>query len=191
MKSALIQVSPQLVSRLKAGDREAFRAVVELLRKQAYAHALMLVRTHEDAADLSQQAFIALWQHRGRLDPERPLYPWFYTALRRLGLNRLRDDGRRPEQPVSEAAGWLTPVSADADPQQQLENSEHARLLEQCLGRLNAADREILVLRELDGCSYAALAELLQIPQGTVMSRLYTARKRLKNELEKAGYEYP
>lgn len=191
MKTSFAEVSPQLVSRLRDGDREALRVVVELLRKQAYGHALMLVRTHEDAADLSQQAFIALWQHRERLDPARPLYPWFYTVLRRLGLNRLRDAGRRAEQPLAETEGWLTPARPEASPDQELISTEQSQLLTRCLGRLSADDREILVLRELEGYSYTALSELLNIPQGTVMSRLYTARKRLKKKLEEAGYEYP
>lgn len=191
MKTPVTEVSPKLVSRLKGGDAEALRVVVALLSKQAYAHALMLVRTHEDAADLSQQAFITLWQQRDRLDPARPLYPWLYTVLRRLGLNRLRDAGRRAEQPLGESVDWLTPASAEAGPDQELLSAEQSQLLAHCLGRLNPDDREILVLRELEGYSYAALSELLDIPQGTVMSRLYTARKRLKKELEEAGYEYP
>ncbi|MCH8486435.1 MAG: RNA polymerase sigma factor [Candidatus Cyclonatronum sp.] len=191
MNAEATEIRPEVVSRLKNGDKSAFKEVVSRLQKQVYYHALIVVRSHEDAADISQRAFIVLWENRARIDSTRPLYPWLYTVLKRLSLNLLRDAGRRPFDRLDDRPAWLSPASDEPGPQQQLERSEQAKLLSRCLGKLNPGDREMLVLREIEGLSYAELSEWLQIPKGTVMSRLYMARKRLKKELEEAGYEYP
>lgn len=176
------------MQRVHRGDARAFGELVDALMKPAYFHALALLGRHEDAADTAQQAFIRAWEARGTLDPARPFYPWFYTILKRLCLNVLRDRGRGREIAQSMLCDWIEPAGEDATT--EILRAEQSRMLQDALARLDPDDREIIALKDLSGYAYREIAELLQIPAGTVMSRLYTARKRLKTEMEKAGYEY-
>lgn len=170
-----------LIIRCQRGDRRAFEPIVTRHMRQATAFALTWTGNAEDALDLSQEAFIRAFRAIGRFDPERPFYPWFYTILRNLCLNHLGRAARLMEVPLADnfqrAANTPLPDAA-------LERSETRRQVWDALRRLDAKDREILVLREFQGLTYAEIAEVLGIPRGTVMSRLHYARRHLRDKLE-------
>jgi RNA polymerase sigma-70 factor, ECF subfamily len=184
-----INIDNIIVRQVCRGDSRAFKKLVEGLMKPAYYHALALLGNHDDAIDVSQQAFIRTWNARSSIDPERPFYPWFYTILKRLCLNSNRDKNRGREIALSMMPPWIEPVSGD-DASDDIMQAEQSRLIQDALSKLSMDDREIIIMKDLDGFSYKEIAELLDIPVGTVMSRLYTARKRLKTKLEEAGYEH-
>ena len=139
----------------------------------------------EDARDLSQDAFVRAFAARRRLDPKRPFYPWYYQILRRLCFNFLRDK-RLHREKLEGQRPWLVAgaVQRTPTPERQAQQAELRRRLERAIGGLPEHQREVFVLREYEGLSYREIAELVGIPQGTVMSRLYGARKRLAAELE-------
>ncbi len=175
-----------LVRRVRAGDTPAFGKLVERYMRRAYYAALGLVGSHEDALDLSQEAFARAFKARDRLDPERPFYAWLYQIIRRLCFNYTRDRRTR-RRGIESASRWLvheaTARSAD-NPQETLERREARERVTQALESLPDRDREILVLKEFEGLRYREIAELIGIPIGTVMSRLYAARRRLATALE-------
>ncbi len=175
-----------LVRRVRAGDTPAFGKLVERYMRRAYYAALGLVGSHEDALDLSQEAFARAFRARERLDPERPFYAWLYQIIRRLCFNFVRDRRTR-RRGIESASPWLvhqaTARSAD-NPQETLERREARERVTQALESLPDRDREILVLKEFEGLRYREIAELIGIPIGTVMSRLYSARRRLAAALE-------
>jgi RNA polymerase sigma-70 factor (ECF subfamily) len=176
-----------LVLRAQSGDRQAFGELVKLHMRRAYFAALGLTGSHEDALDLSQEAFVRAYRARASLDPDRPFYPWLYQIVRRLCFNFLRDRKARSRR-LEEATPWLTDeVRGRAranDPGHSAERAELRVRLEAAIGRLPEREREVLVLKEFEGLRYREIAELLEIPIGTVMSRLYTARKNLARMLE-------
>lgn len=184
-----IHIDTDLVKQVKRGNTTAFQHLVDQLMKPAYYHALAILRDHDDAVDISQETFIKVWKSRKRIDPERPLYPWFYTILKNLCLNRIRDDSRRKETAMSQLDYWTEP-KGDQNPSSAVEHTEEHRLVQETLSKMDVNDREIIVMKDLEGYSYREIAELLDIPIGTVMSRLYYARKRFKTYMEEAGYEY-
>ncbi len=184
-----IHIDTELVRQVKHGDTHAFQKLVDRLMKPAYFHALALLHNHDDAVEISQETFIKVWKARKRIDPDRPLYPWFYTILKNLCLNLSRDQSRKKETAVSRLTYWTEP-EGDRNPSNEMVRKEENQLIEQTLAKLDMNDREIIVLKDLEGYSYKEIAELLDIPIGTVMSRLYTARKRFKTYMEEAGYEY-
>jgi len=166
------------------GDREAFGRLVSRYMRRAYYGALGLVGSHADALDLSQEAFVRAFAARASIDPERPFYTWYYQILRRLCFNQGRD--RRNRQRLQdEAQSWLVEVAAGGSgtPEQNIEREQRQRAMRSAIEDLPDAEREIIVLRELEELSYLEIAELLEIPKGTVMSRLYAARKRLAANL--------
>lgn len=175
-----------LARRARAGDRQAFGELVSRHMRQAYCAALGLVGSHDDAMDLSQEAFARAFRARASLDPERPFYAWLYTILRRLCFNYLRDRSRRRSK-LEAAAGWLAD-EADSrasaqNPARAAERDELRTRVESAIGDLPDRQREVLVLKEFEGLRYREIADLLGIPLGTVMSRLYAARRHLAARL--------
>jgi RNA polymerase sigma-70 factor (ECF subfamily) len=158
----------------RAGDKDAFRHLVERYQAEAMGHAVAILADREDALDAVQDAFFDAYQALGRFDTSRQFYPWFYTILRnrcfKLVASRKRSIGLGLDDALI-----LGPVSEV--------RQEDRVSLEQALLELSPAERELVTLKHLDGLSYEELAERLEIPMGTVMSRLFHARKRLRDKL--------
>ena len=156
------------------GEREAFRHLVERYQNQAVGHATAVLGNREDARDAVQEAFIDAYRAIERFDLSRRFYPWFYVLLRNRCFKMLASNDRRNTESVEE-----TEILA-SQPESSI---EEILSLEAALLTLTPEDRELITLKYLDGLSYQELAELLQIPKGTVMSRLFYVRKQLLAEL--------
>ena len=170
---------------LKGGDAQAFGRLVERYMQRAHRVATSLVG-FEDAMDLSQDAFVRAFRAADTVDPERPFFPWYYQILRRLCLNHLRDRRNRQGK-LDGITPWLVEHAAskasERSPEARLHQQEQRRRLLKAVDELGIKEREVFVLREYDEASYAEIAELVGIPIGTVMSRLYSARKKLAAKL--------
>ena len=178
-----------LVLRAQSGERAAFGELVTRYMQRAYYTALGLVGNHDDALDLSQEAFARAFRARARIDPERPFFPWLYQIIRRLCFNHTRDQRSRRLK-LEKAGSWLTDTTMGRRPPSPDQAVMHAELREQvgaAIERLPERERETLVLREFEELRYREIAELLGIPIGTVMSRLYRARRSLAREIETTG----
>jgi RNA polymerase sigma-70 factor (ECF subfamily) len=162
------------IERCRTGDKEAFRHLVERYQAEAMGHAVAILADREDALDAVQEAFFDAYQALSRFDTSRQFYPWFYTILRnrcfKLIASRKKNVGLSLDDTLI-----LAPVS-EVTPEDRV-------ALERALFELSPDAREVLTLKHLDGLSYEELAERLEIPMGTVMSRLYHARKRLREKL--------
>ncbi len=182
--------STRLMLAAKQGDRQAFDALVETLRGRAFHVARSLVGSREDALDLSQEAFLKVFRARETFREGEPFLPWFHRILRNTCFSFLRQRGRLKKLSLSAGAedegDWELADEGPA-PDANLEADERARAFRVALGRLSAKDREILVLRHFEELTYRELAEALGIPEGTVMSRLFHARRRLRERLVAAG----
>jgi len=163
-----------------SGSAAAFRVLVERYQREAFSHALALLGTPEDAADAVQEAFLDAFVALPSFDLTRPFYPWLYVVLRNRCFQALRARKRRPDAQDRH----MVRLDLIASPS----TSAYADLGE-ALWSVSPEDREILTLRHFDGLSYAELAERLSVPQGTVMSRLYHARTRLRRVLETMNHE--
>ena len=161
------------IRRCRQGEQEAFRHLVELYQRQAIAHATAILGNREDAQDAVQEAFVDAFRALKTFDETRAFYPWFYVLLR----NRCyKLAARRRETDDIEEIEIVAPVSGPA--------TEQTLALERALLSLDREDREIVMLKYFDGLTYDELAERLHIPRGTVMSRLFHARRRLHAKLE-------
>lgn len=160
--------------------------LIERHMRRAYVHALGIVGSREDALDLSQEAFARAYRARHTLDPERPFAAWLYQILRRLCFNFLRDAKARRRLMDEGGTDWLVAAArgAHTDPSTDAERAEVRRRVAAAIERLRAHEREVLLLKEFEELKYAEIADLLGVPVGTVMSRLYSARKRLAAVLE-------
>lgn len=165
------------IDRCRAGDVDAFRHIVERYQSEALGHAATILGNREDAADAVQEAFVRAFRALNRFEPGRKFYPWLYTILRHCCFKL----ANRRWNPDSEATDELCLLASPDESRKE----RQTRQLEKALLHLTAEDRELITLKHLDGLSYDELAERLDIPQGTVMSRLYHARRRLRHEVER------
>jgi RNA polymerase sigma-70 factor (ECF subfamily) len=166
----------EAIGRCRAGEAEAFRHLVERYQREAIGHARAILGDAEEARDAAQEAFLAAYRALDRFDTTRRFYPWLYTILRNRCLKLLAARAARRTESVERLELLAEPPGLPV---------EETLALERALGELGAEDREVLTLRHFDGLSYAELAELLGVPQGTVMSRLFNARRRLRERLER------
>ena len=176
------QPDGELILRAQAGDRAAFGTLVEGHMRDAVRWAVGWVGDADAALDLAQEAFARTWRSRDRLDPTRSLRPWLYQTLRRLCLNHLRDQRSRGRKLCLDGA--LIARANPEDPADLVETDELRQRCRAAIAELPDREREVLVLREYQRMKYQEIADLLEIPLGTVMSRLYSARRRLARALD-------
>ncbi|NIA15769.1 MAG: sigma-70 family RNA polymerase sigma factor [Nitrospiraceae bacterium] len=170
------------------GSRVAFEALVKAYQRRAYAIAYGFVGNREDALDLAQEAFARAYRAMDRFDTKMPFYPWFYRIVRNACLTHLKKKKRHGEVSLTAlvASGYQV-TDGEARPAQAAELEELRREIAGALEGLTPEHREIIVLRHLQELSYSEIAACLGIPKGTVMSRLYSARRSLRSVLEDRG----
>jgi len=178
----------EIIRQWKRGDKRAYEALVRRYMSDAYLVAYGYVGNSEDARDLSQEAFVKVYQARARYDEERPFYPWFYRVLRNHCLNFLRRG--RVEVSIDDENSYREIAAPQPTALEELESDERKRIVRAAVARLSDDHREIVVLKNFKDCSYKEISEMLDIPIGTVMSRLFYARQALRvlvEEIEGAG----
>jgi RNA polymerase sigma-70 factor (ECF subfamily) len=163
----------EAIKRCQQGDQEAFRHLVATYQKRAVAHAVAILFDREDAEDAVQDAFIDAFRAIGTFDTSRTFYQWFYVLLRNR-CYKITAKRRHTES--------LDDVQLLASQPGTVDDTRFA--LEKALHSLTREEREIVCLKYLSGLSYDELATHLQIPRGTVMSRLFYARRRLQGKLK-------
>ncbi|MCD6249434.1 MAG: RNA polymerase sigma factor [candidate division Zixibacteria bacterium] len=173
-----------LVMSIGTGDKKnkkaqkAFEKLVERHKKTAYRVALGMVGNKDDAFDISQEAFLRVYKSANTFDKSQPFLPWFYTIIANLCRTWLRRRTTHDYRMVDvDDASYL--LVSDDNPEEAMIKKQQAAGLREALMELSFADREIVVLQHFRNLSYDEIATMLDIPRGTVMSRLYYARKRL------------
>lgn len=179
-----------LISRCQAGEVQAFGVLVKKHQQRAYYTALGLTGSHEEALDISQEAFVRAYRAIAKFQASRGgFFTWYYQILRNLCFNFLRDRARRarPFSAVETAENSLhTIVDESSNPAVIAERNELKDAVWQAINALKDDEREIILLRDFQEMSYKEIAAALDCPIGTVMSRLFNARRQLREKLE--GY---
>ena len=159
-------------------DAELMQAL-EAVGRRGFAYAWQMLRNHDDALDAAQTALTAVWQHRRRLQKGRDPRGWFYRVLRNKCVDVMRS--RRARNPATLEAD--PPDPAQNDPVGNADRREQLAHLRRALAGLPDEMREIILLRDFHDLPYAEIAQVLDIPPGTVMSRLHRARSALRDRL--------
>ncbi|RKX17721.1 MAG: hypothetical protein DRP35_10450 [Candidatus Zixiibacteriota bacterium] len=173
-----INMEQNLVMEIKSGNKKALKMLVEKHKKMAYQVALGIVGNRDDAHDISQEAFIRVYRSINSYDESKPFIPWFYTIITNLCRTWLRKRTNRENKTVDIDDNSYLMVT-DKTPETNLIQKEIIQNLNIALAKLPFEDKEIISLQHFRGMSYDEIARLLNIPRGTVMSRLYYARKKL------------
>lgn len=179
-----------IILRCQQGDRQVYGHLVTRYMKRAYFIALGLVGSHEPALDLSQEAFVRAYRSIDRLNPEQKFFTWYYQILRNLCFNYLRDTARHalPFSAVGETTIFQI-TDGTQDIASTVERQEMIEALWAAIEKLKPHEREIIMLKDFQEFSYQEIADTLDCPIGTVMSRLFHARKALKQQMETYFHE--
>lgn len=176
----------ELVARAQTGDEPAFEELVRRYRNDVYGLSFHFLRNREEAWDVSQEVFIKAYRSLKRFRGDSGFKTW----LLRITANHCKDHFKKRK---------LATVSIDAlptqdffagpgDPEKSLRNSELGQAIEEAMNSLPPKHRLAFVLREFEDMSYKEMAQVMQCSEGTVMSRLHHARKKLQNTLARLGF---
>ena len=173
-------VDQALVERYRKGDRDAFTELVIRYQRPIYNAAFWILRSADDASDIAQGVFLKVAEHLDDFDSQHRFFSWIYRIAVNESLNLLRRNGHEE---------WLDdeidlPGAETANPERQASDAERSRNIQRALLGLSASDRTVLTLRHFSECSYQEIAEILQIDEKTVKSRLFEARHRLRDALK-------
>jgi len=180
----------QLVAQCQRGDTAAFERLVTKYRNQVYATIYNLARSEEDAWDLAQETFLKAWRHVAQFRGQSKFSTWLHRIATNVTIDWVRrkriesgvefDDtlGLHRVEPGSATAPQPVPL-----PHQRLEGREIQVRIDAALAQLTPEHRAVIVLREVDGLRYEEIAETMGCTVGTVMSRLFYARKKLQTLL--------
>ena len=167
-KTALTEA--EICELVQKGDREAYEEIVVRHMQTAYYVALAFLHNHQDALDISQEAFIRAFRKIKKYDTKRPFFPWFYRILKNLCIDHYKHRRRLNEVPLENVRVLEV----------EQEDREMKKAIWKGIDELPDEQKEIIVLRYFQQLSYQEIAEILDKPIGTVMSSLHYAKKRLK-----------
>jgi RNA polymerase sigma-70 factor (ECF subfamily) len=179
-----------LVAKARAGDRQAYRVLVERYQQRVYAIAYQVLKNQADAEDVAQEAFVKAFLSLKSFRGESSFFTWLYRITHHMALDYRRSLMRRKSEPITQemkkedAVGvQLVTEKPSDDPGQVFSDKELAVRLKKALEKISEEHRSVVVLREVDGLSYEEIAEATGVSKGTVMSRLFYARKKLQEAL--------
>lgn len=178
-----------LIARARSGDRSAFRSLVERHQRRAFAIAVGLVRDENDAREIVQEAFLRVYRGLDAFEGSSSFFTWLYRIVSNLAIDFIRKPGRREAEPLDldaldEATDSPLVARIDAaDPLDSVHRGELRLRIAAALDALPAYHRGVILMREVEGMSYEEMAEAMGVSKGTIMSRLFHARRKLQHAL--------
>lgn len=174
----------ELVQQLQAGSLEALGELYDRYRQMVFRTGLAITGDQEAANDLLQDVFLRLHRFAGRIDPVRPLEPWLYRMTANLAYTWVKRN-QRWLRPLEDLADWLAGTVRNL-PYEQAEQNDEWHEVQRALSALPLPQRVVVVLYYLNDLSLQEVADILDVPLGTVKSRLHYGRRALKQSL---GFE--
>jgi RNA polymerase sigma-70 factor (ECF subfamily) len=177
----------ELIIQLQEGSLSALGDLYDRHQHMVYRTALAVTGDVAAAADLLQDVFLRLHRFADRIDSERPLEPWLYRATTNLTYTWVKRQSRLL-RPLEDMAEWLSGAKRHT-PSHQAEQDEELKDIREAIARLPLVQRMVVVLYYINDLSLQEISEILDIPVGTVKSRLYYGRQVLKQNLESNGFD--
>lgn len=187
----LLEDELKLIARSQSGDTTAFNDLVTRYRQRAFAMIYNMVRNEQDAWDLTQDGFLKAWKSINRFRGQSSFYTWLYRILTNITIDWLRrkqiEGGTELDDSIgitNVAAGAVTTPREELPPASTLSDKEIRARIDEAIERLSPEHRTAITLREIEGLDYQEIADATGCSLGTVMSRLFYARKKLQSMLK-------
>jgi len=171
----------ELIQKLQAGSLDALGEIYDRYRLLVFRTALAITADPEAASDLLQDVFLRLYRFASRIDAQKPIQPWLYRMTTNLAYTWVKRD-QRWTKPLENLADWLAGANRN-NPDEAVEQMDDWNRLQQAVASLPISQRMVVVLYYLNDLSLQEVGEILDIPVGTVKSRLHYGRLALKKEL--------
>jgi len=176
-----------IVKLILSGKKKSYKTIVDRYQRSAFLFARGMIGNSDDAYDLSQEAFVRAYKNLSKFDPIYPFRVWFYKILSNLCKNHLRQRKNRASVVTSSEMTDIARAPKSARPDVVYEKSETQQKIWEAVGELPEKFKEIIILNHFQDMSYEQIASILNMPRGSVMSRLYYARQNLREILEGKG----
>lgn len=178
----------ELVRRAQAGDERAFGEVMQAHHERVFRRVVAILGNEHDASDVSQEVWLSVWRNLKEYRGDAKFSTWLYAVATRRAIDHLRKRrkwfGRfLPFLTNEESGEVIEPASTAPSPREQLEAGERTARFERAIASLPPKLRSVLAMREVEGLSYEEIAQTLDCRTGTVMSRLFNARRQLAQKL--------
>lgn len=169
-----------LMEQCTKGDRQAFETLLVRYEKPVYNAAYRMLHSRDDARDVTQTVFLKVYENLDSYDPQYRFFSWIYRIALNESINMIKKSSR------------LEPLDTETEsqtkgPEQQASSDEMSEEIQTALMAIKSDYRSIVVLKHFLGCSYTEISEILEVPEKTVKSRLYTARQLLRQQLDHNG----
>lgn len=174
-----------LILEVQGGSLQALGVIYDRHRCLVYRTALAICNDQEAAADLLQDVFLRLYRFADRVDPDRPLEPWLYRVTANQAYTWVKRH-HRWNRPLEEIAEWLSSGEKHS-PHYIAEQDDESQMIQGALTKLSLPQRVVVVMYYINDLSLQEIAQILEIPEGTVKSRLHYGRQALKQHLGLEG----
>lgn len=171
-----------LLEDCKRGDRKALESLVRRYERTVFNAAYRMLGNPDDAADVTQTTFLKAFENIDRFNPKYKFFSWIYRIAVNESINQINKRNRLEELDDNK----VSPVRGPAD---QADAGRLGNVVQAVLLELTEDHRAVIVLRHFSECSYRQIGEILQIPEKTVKSRLFSARQQIKDRLQDRGYD--
>lgn len=183
------QVEKELLRKCRDGAPRFYEPLVRVYEERALSAATAILGDAEAARDAVQDAFVRAYRSLDGFDLSRPFGPWFFGILRNRCRDLARSSRARRERRRRATVETVASGTVRGDAREDAARRDLQRIVRRALDRVSPENREILVLKDMAGFTYREISEMLEIPEGTVASRLYRAREALRGVLEEMGVE--
>lgn len=178
-----------LIGKVLEGDTKAFERLVEKYKKRIYYLAYKMTRDHDSADELAQESFVKAYQAMSGFKPGYSFYTWIYRICVNLSINFLKREKQSVSVDFLRDSGIAIDRSNESSQLERMIASEQAAIVKEALNTLPPDQKAVFILKTYDDMSYEQMAEVMDCSIGTVMSRLFRARRKLKKALELAEPE--
>jgi RNA polymerase sigma-70 factor, ECF subfamily len=188
-RNARNRADSQVVLKIRDGDTGAYRILVEQYQGRIYSMVLGMVKDEEHAWDITQDSLIKAFKKLDSFRIDSSFYTWLYRIASNSAIDYLRKAKRRRTEEFDDGvgakdqAGMIDPMYSTTSPAKDLERSQLKDRIFEAMQHISPEQRQIVLLREVEGYSYKEISDTMDIPEGTVMSRLFYARRKLQELL--------
>ncbi len=200
MKRSAFDEDGQLVEACREGDANAFERLVRKYQTRMINISFRMTGNYDDACEAVQEAFLSAYRSIRRFRGDAKFSTWLYGICVNHSKNRLSQAARRShyevqsvdQPPMDPPSATIGPEPADPGPSvlDQMEKKELQAKVQECIDALETSQKEVLVLRDIEGFSYEEMVDILGVPDGTIKSRLFRARENLRRGLKKVIGDY-